>query len=86
MDPSAGRYFALRRQLDHVHRWLVAASATGSASERPFKFPDRRIARAPDGIERDAGAGLTAIALDFHPTVPPLRHCAIVGEGCAGAP
>lgn len=48
---------------------------------RPFQFPDRRIARAADGIWRDAGAGLTAVALDFHPAVEAL---AIEGEAVPG--
>jgi hypothetical protein len=33
-----------------------------------FQFPDRGITRSPDGIGRQAHAGLAAIAFDFEPT------------------
>ena len=69
MHPFVGRDLALRRQLDHMHRWFVAARAAGSASKRSFELPDRGIARAPDRIKGYAGAGLTAVAFDFYPTV-----------------
>jgi hypothetical protein len=73
MHPSVWRDLTLRRQLDHVHWRLVASRSARSTSERSFKFPDRRIAQAPDGIEGDAGAGLTALALDLHPTVAAVK-------------
>ena len=79
MHPLVGRDLALRRQLDHMHRWFVAARAAGSAAERTFKFPDWRLARAPDGIKRDAGAGITTVALDFHPAVS-SRNDNLVGS------
>ncbi len=67
MHPHVRCNFLSLGQLDHVHGRLVATRPAGSASERTFKFPDRRIARAPDGIKRDAGTGFTAVAFDFHP-------------------
>jgi hypothetical protein len=36
--------------------------------ERRFKFPDRRIARTPDRVERQARPSLAAMVFDFEPT------------------
>jgi hypothetical protein len=76
VSPDVRRYLELCRQLDHVHRWLVAARSARTATERSFKFPDRRIARPANGIKRDAGAGLTAVAFDFHPTIAAVKTLA----------
>ena len=73
MHPNVRRDFPRFGQLYHVDRRLVSPRSARSASERTFKFPDRRIARAPDGLKRDAGAGLTAITLDFHPAVAAVQ-------------
>ena len=51
-----------RGQLDHVHRRRVAAFPARSAFQRRLKFPDRRVTRTPDRIERDAGLGFLAVA------------------------
>jgi hypothetical protein len=86
MNPDVGRDFPRFGQFDHVHRRRVAARAAGPASKRSFKFPDRRVAEAADGIKRDAGAGLTGLhSISIQP-YSPLRHCQIVGEGSAGPP
>jgi hypothetical protein len=69
MHPDVRRNFPHFSQLDHVHRRLVSTRSAGTASERTFKFPDRRITRAANGIKRNAGAGFTAMAFDFHPAV-----------------
>ena len=45
-----------------------------------FKFPDRRIARPPDRIERDAGPRLTAMAFDLKPSVSAIEA---LGEAVA---
>jgi hypothetical protein len=45
MHPDVRRDLALLGQLDQVHRRLVATRSAGTASERPFKFPDRRSAQ-----------------------------------------
>src|SRR5712664_3949322 len=73
MHPDVRRDLALHRQLDHVHGRLIPSRSARSTSERTFKFPDRCITRPPDRIERDAGAGLTAIAFDFHPAVAAVQ-------------
>ena len=73
MHPKVRRDFPRFGQLYHVDRRLVSPRSARSASERTFKFPDRRIARTPGRIERDAGAGLTAIAFNFHPAVTAIE-------------
>lgn len=44
-------------QLDHMHARRISAFLARPAFQRGFQFPDRRIARAPDSIERNAGLG-----------------------------
>jgi hypothetical protein len=63
--PKVRRDLAGLGQLDHVHRRRVTALPALPAFQRGFKFPDRRLPRAADGVERKASAGLTAIALDL---------------------
>jgi hypothetical protein len=65
MRPDIRRDRLLLRQPDHVDRSPVARRPAGSASERAFQFPDRRIAGAADGVERKAGAGFAAFAHDL---------------------
>ena len=69
MHPNVRRDFLRFGQLYHVDRRLVSPRSARSASERTFKLPDRRIARAANGIKWDAGAGLTSVTFDFEPTV-----------------
>jgi hypothetical protein len=45
----------------------------------PPQFPDRRIARTPDRIERQAGARLAAMAFALKLAVSAVRHCPIFG-------
>lgn len=45
-----------------MNRRLVARRSSGSTFQRGFQFPDRRVARSPDRVERDAGARLAAMA------------------------
>jgi hypothetical protein len=52
-----GRDLLCRRELYHVHRRRVAALPARSALQRGLKFPDRRIPRPADGIERQAHPG-----------------------------
>src|SRR5437016_3089683 len=73
MHPEIGRDLARFRQLDHVHRRRVAAVAARPAFQRRFEFPDRRLARPADGIERQARAGLAALALDLEPAKPAIE-------------
>src|ERR1700687_1289316 len=73
MHPEIRRDLARLRQLDHVHRRRVAALAAGSAFQRRFQLPDRRIPRPADGIERKARAGLAAVALDLKPGEPAIE-------------
>jgi hypothetical protein len=69
MDPDLRRDLALLRQLDHMHRRRVSPLLARPAFQRRLKFPDRRIAGTPDRVERDAGAGLTAVAFDLKPAI-----------------
>jgi hypothetical protein len=73
MYPNVGSDLPLLGQLDHVHRWRVSTRSAGTAAKRSFKLPYRRVARATDGIKRNAGADLTTIALDFHPAVTGIK-------------
>src|SRR5258708_36517397 len=84
MHPEVRGDLARFGQLDHVYRWRVAAFPARPAFQRGFELPDRGIPRPPDRIEGKAGASLTAIAFHFEPAE--IRHCAIVGDGCAGPP
>jgi hypothetical protein len=63
------RFIALLRQLDHVHRWRISAFLARPAFQCGFQFPDWDITRSAYGIERDARAGLAAVAFNFEPAV-----------------
>jgi hypothetical protein len=80
MYPFVGCDLPLLGQLDHMHRWRVAALPAGSAFQRRFQFPQRRISWAPDA----------RVLHRLHSTSsqhrPPLRHWPMVGEGCVGPP
>jgi hypothetical protein len=84
MHPHGNRDLSLFGELDHVHRRRVSPSLARSAFQRRLKFPDRRIARTPDRIERDAGFGFAAGAFDLQPAISSVEHCA--GDGWAGPP
>lgn len=71
--PNIRRDLAFPRQLDHMHWWGISPFLAGSAFQRGFKFPDRRIARTPDRIERKAGFDVAAVALHFEPTVTAIE-------------
>jgi hypothetical protein len=58
MHPDVRRDLTLLRQLEHVNRRRVSPFLARPAFQGRFQFPDRRIARAADRIERQAGAGL----------------------------
>src|ERR1700736_6793169 len=73
MHPLIRRDLPRLRQLDHMHRRRVAALPAGSAFQRRFQLPDRRIPRPADGIERKARAGLAAVALDLEPGEPAIE-------------
>src|ERR1700736_7026924 len=73
MHPLIRRDLPRLRQLDHMHRRRVAALPAGSAFQRRFQLPDRRIPRPADGIERKARAGLAAVALDLEPAEPAIE-------------
>jgi hypothetical protein len=73
MHPKIGRDLARLGQLDHVHRRRVAAFLARPAFQRRLKFPDWRIPRPADVGERQAGARLTALALDLEPAQPAVE-------------
>src|SRR6266481_6846582 len=73
MNPGIGRDLALSGQPDQVHRRRVSGGGAGAAFERRFQLPDRRIARPADGIERQARAGLAAVAFDLEPAKPAIE-------------
>ena len=86
MDPGIGRDLPLPGQPDQVHRRRVARRGAGSAFQRCLQLPDRRLARPAD----TSSGRLARVSQRWHITssqpYPPLRHCAMVGEGCAGPP
>jgi hypothetical protein len=51
----------------------VAAFLAGPAFQGGFQLPDWRVPRPADGIERQAGAGLTAIVFDLDPAQPAVE-------------
>jgi len=69
-----------------MHRRRVSRRGAGTAFERRLQLPDRRMAAA--GVSRRAARwrGFRSGAHHLQPAIPPLRHCAIVGDGCAGPP
>jgi hypothetical protein len=73
MNPDVGRDLPLLGQLDHVNWRRVSAFLARPAFQRRFQFPDRRLARTPDRIERDARAGLAAVAFNFEPAVSAIE-------------
>jgi hypothetical protein len=73
MHPNVRNDFALPREPDHVHRRRVSRRPARSAFQRRLQFPDRRIARTPDRIERDARSGLAAMAFNFKPAVSAIE-------------
>jgi hypothetical protein len=78
MHPRVRRDLALHRQLDHVHRRRMSRGPARPAFQRCLKFPDRRIARTPDGVERQARPRFAAMAHDLKPAiaaVQTLRDC-----------
>ena len=80
MHPQGRRNLACFGQHDHVHARLVGRRSTGPAPERSFQLPDRSSARPADGIKRNAGAGLTAIAFNFHPAVSAIQALGDAGR------
>jgi hypothetical protein len=73
MRPFVWRDLAPLGQPDHVHRRRVAALAAGAAFQRGFEFPERRVARPSDRIQRQARARLAAIAFDLEPAEPAIE-------------
>ena len=71
MTPDVRCDLPLLGQLDHVTGG--APFLARAAFQRRFKFPDRRIARTPDRIERQARAGLAAMAFNFKPAVSAIE-------------
>ena len=73
------------REPSHVHRRRVAALLARPAFHRRFELPDRRVSGPLDGIERQAGAGLTAVALDLKAVPGPhLVYRPWEGQGAQG--
>ena len=64
---------AIRRQPDHMHGRRLSSLLAESAFQRRFQFPDRRIARSPDRVERNARFGLAAVAFDLKPAEPAIE-------------
>ena len=58
---------SLLRKLDHVDGRRVAALFARPAFQRGLELPDRRVPRSANGIERQAGPGLAAIAFHLKP-------------------
>ena len=49
--------------------YLVRGDAYAQGGARHFQFPDRRVARAPDRIQRNAGLGLAPMAPHLQPAI-----------------
>ena len=73
MSPDVRCDLARFGQLDHVNWRRVSAFLARPAFQRRLQFPDRRIARTPDRIERQARAGIAAVAFDFEPAVSAIE-------------
>jgi hypothetical protein len=69
MHPSVRCDLPPLAEPDPVDGRRIATFATGRAFQSGLQFPDRRIARTPDRIEPQAGAGPAAMTLDLKPAV-----------------
>jgi hypothetical protein len=69
VNPRVRRDLLLLRELNHAYRRRVTRCPARPAFQCGLKFPNRRVARTPDRIERDAGPGLTTMAHDLKPSV-----------------
>ena len=85
MRPDIRRDRLLLGQPDHVHRRPIARRPAGSAAERAFQFPDRRLAGAEDGVERKAGAGFAALAHHLEPAIAAIEALRDGRRGLRGA-
>jgi hypothetical protein len=81
MHPKVRRYLARFSQPYHVNRRRITLRSARPAFECRFQFPDRRAARAADGIKRNASARFAAAA-HREPTtcsrIPLVAHECIV--------
>jgi hypothetical protein len=64
-----------------MHWRRTAALAAGSAFQRGFQFPQRRIARPADGVDWLARARLAPVAFDFQPAETAVEALACRGRG-----
>jgi hypothetical protein len=71
---------------DQAHEGAEDRGHVSVHPDRRLKFPDRGIARMADGVGRQAGPRLAAVAHDLKPAVTALRALADAGDGCAGPP
>src|SRR6185437_6656950 len=78
VNPGVRGNFSFLCQPDHVDLRRILQRPEGSAFQCCFQFPYRRVARTANGIERQAGAGLAAVAHHLQPTIAgieALRDC-----------
>jgi hypothetical protein len=72
---------------DQAHEGAEDRGHVSVHPDRRLKFPDRGIARMADGVERQAGPRLAAVAHDLKPAVTAIQVLADgSGAGCAGPP
>src|SRR5438876_476802 len=76
MHPLVRRNLPLLGQLDHADRRLVTPRAARSASERCLQFPDRRITRPADSIQRHARPCLASATFDLQPAITAIQALA----------
>jgi hypothetical protein len=69
MNPYVGRNLLLLGEPDHLHPWRIPWRPAGAAFEGSFQFPDRRIARPPDGVQCEACTRFAALAFDLQPSI-----------------
>ena len=85
MNPSVRRNLPLFGKPDHVHRRRVSGRLARAAFERRFQFPDRRIARPPDRVERQAGARFAAMAHHLQPAISAIEALCDRGRRLRGS-
>jgi len=86
VHPGVRRELLRFRQLDHVHRGRMASLAARAAFQRGLELPERSVAGAADGIQRQARPRLAAIAFDLEPAEPAVDTLSDRRRGCAGPP
>lgn len=73
MVPRRQSNLALFRQLNEVHRRLVARRRAAAAPESRFQFPYLGIARPTNVSERNTDMGFATMAFHFKPAITAVQ-------------